>query len=320
MNHTLKKFSFILLSCISLHASAQLGTANYKAIDEYVQKLGNLDTFNMGTIAAIVTRPFTDKKERARAIFDWIAFNISFDPKAARSGNSQKNSSTEVLQNRKAVGIGFASLFQDMCSAVDVRCLVPDGFVKNNVEQIGDSKTDINHSWAVVQLGQSPEEWFYVDPAWGSGYCDADMKVFTHSFNDAFFFADKTIFNLQHYPDNEAWKLGPAPKTKSDFYALPLVKDAAYTLKLNGFSPREGHIKAKAGKGVSFEFRLDPGATVSKLSLLKGDHKKAREEDIPFSFDKGLLKCSLKFEEGSSFPVTVRVNGKDLLTYMVDVD
>ncbi len=320
MKPLLKKIPLILLSCISLVASAQHGTENYKAIDDYVQKLGSLDTLNMGTIAGIVTKPYRDKKERVRAIFDWIAFNISFDPKAARSGNTQKNSTTEVLQFRKAVGIGFASLFQDMCSAADVRCLIPDGFVKYSTEQIGDSKTDINHSWAVVQLGQSPEEWFYVDPAWGSGYCDAEMKVFTRSFNDAYFFADKTIFNQQHYPDNEAWKLGPAPKGKNDFYALPLVKDAAYTFKLKSFSPHDGHIKAKAGKGVFMEFRLDPGTMVSKLSILKGDHNKTREENIPFTFEGGLLRCSIKFEDGSSLPVTVRVNGKDLLTYMVDVD
>lgn len=75
--------------------------------------------------------------------------------------------------------------------------------------------------WAVVQLGQSPDTWYYVDPAWGSGYADAEMKVFTRSFTDAYFFTDKPIFNLQHYPDNEAWKLGGAPKNKKEFYSLP---------------------------------------------------------------------------------------------------
>ena len=320
MKNGLKKIPGILLLFITSYAVAQPGSKNYKDIDAYVQKLGRLDSLNMGTIAATVTRPFSDKIERARAIFDWIAFNISFDCKAAHSGNTQKNSSEEVLHNRKAVGIGYATLFQDMCSAANIRCLIPDGYIKSGPELIDETKTDINHSWAVVQLGQSPEEWYYVDPAWGSGYTDAEMKVFTPAFNDAYFFADKTIFNWQHYPDNEAWKLGAAPKNKKDFYALPLIKNAAYEFKLTGFTPINGYIKTQEGKPISLVCKLDNPVVISKVTLLKGERKKIKEVDADYSFDKGSLRINCKFTEGSSFPVTVRVNGKDLITYMVEVE
>ena len=102
-----------------------------------------------------------------------------------------KNTPAEVLLYRKATGIGFASLFQDMCSSADIRCLTVDGFIKNNTEQIGEKDTEINHSWAVVQLGQSPETWYYVDPAWGSGYADAEMKVFTRPITQMLIFLQK---------------------------------------------------------------------------------------------------------------------------------
>ena len=256
----------------------------------------------------------------ARAIFDWIAFNISFDCKATHSGNTQKYSVSDVLLYRKATGLGYAQLFQDMCSAANVRCLVPDGYVKTGAEQIGDSKTDINHSWAVVQLGKSPEEWFYVDPAWGSGFTDAEMKVFTPSFNEAFFFADKTLFNWQHYPDNEGWKLGPAPKSRKDFYDLPVIGNAAYEFGLTSFIPGNGHINAKAGKTVSLVFKMNDTAVISKLTLLKGERKKAKEVETAYTFDKGTLRINCKFEEGSSYPITVRVNGKNLVSYLVDVE
>ena len=64
----------------------------------------------MGTINSVVSNKFTDKVDKARAIYYWIAHNISYDVKAARTNSNTKNTPDEVLQYRKAVGLGFASL------------------------------------------------------------------------------------------------------------------------------------------------------------------------------------------------------------------
>jgi transglutaminase/protease-like cytokinesis protein 3 len=320
MNRHLKRIAGILFLALPLTALSQTGKTTDKSIDDYVRGLGNLDSLNMGTIALIVTKPYSDKRDKARAIFDWIAFNIRFDCKAARAGNGQKNTPTEVLLYRIATGTGYASLFQDMCSAVDIRCLIPDGFVKISPEQIGDYKTDINHCWAVVQLGQSPEEWYYVDPAWGSGYTDPEMKVFTPSFNDHYFFADKTVFNLQHYPDNEAWKLGKAPKTRKDFFSMPVIRQAAYDFGLTAVTPYSGHVKTSPDKPVAFSFKLENGSAISSVTLVKTANRKQKEEKINYSFKDGALTFNVKFEEGSSIYATVRVNGMDLATYLVDTE
>jgi len=237
MKDLLKKILPFLLILTGAEVSAQTNGRDFTAVDAYVKSLGPLENMSMGTINNVVSNKFTDKVDKARAIYYWIAHNIKYDLKAARSNNTAKNTPTDVLLNRKAIGIGFASLFQDMCSSADIRCLTVDGFVKTGTGQIGEKDTDINHSWAVVQLGQSPETWYYVDPAFGSGYADAEMKVFTTYYTDAYFFTDKETFNLQHFPDNEAWKLGPAPKSKKDFFEMPVVKVAAMELGLKRFSP-----------------------------------------------------------------------------------
>ena len=131
----IKKISFLLLLCISFNAFAQTTGRNFKDVDEYVQKLGSLDSLNMGTISNMLTKNFPDKVDKLRAIYYWITNNISYDCKAARTNNTQKNSPTEVLLYRKAVGIGFASLFQDMSSSANIRCLTADGFVKTGPGQ-----------------------------------------------------------------------------------------------------------------------------------------------------------------------------------------
>ncbi len=316
----IKQITFLLFLLVSLNSNAQTNGRDFTAIDAYVKSLGSLDSMSMGTINNVVSNKFTDKIDKARAIYYWIANNISYDVKAARNNSTAKNTPAEVLLYRKAVGIGFTSLFQDMCSSADIRCLTVDGFVKQNTSQINEKGVEINHSWAVVQLGQSPETWFYVDPAWGSGYADAEMKEFTKSYTDAYFFTERYTFNLQHYPDNEAWKLGSAPKNKKDFFELPIVQVAALEFDLKKYTPNNGILKAKATKAVSFSYTLNANKEITKVELGIGEKKKYKIKDINFSFSGGTLSFSHKFEEENSYPVTVFVNGKQLISYYVEVE
>lgn len=320
MNNFIKNCFLLSITCSTFNLFAQTEGRNFSAVDNYVKSLGPLDSMSMGTINNVVSNKFKDKIDRARAIYDWIANNISYDIKSARSNNSTKNSPTEVLLYRKAVGIGFASLFQDMCSSADIRCLTVDGFVKHSTEQIGEKSAEINHSWAVVQLGQSPESWYYVDPAWGSGYADAEMKVFTKSFTNAYFFTDKTNFNLQHYPDNEAWKLGSSPKNKKDFFALPILKVAALEFDIKKFTPDEGNLKMKINKTVHFSFIFNAKEDITKVSIAYGERKKYKIKDISYEFKNGTLSFNYKFDEDGTYPFTIIINDKELIAYSVEVD
>lgn len=316
----MKKYFLLFLMSTCIHVSAQTGGRDFTAIDAYVKSLGPLDSMSMGTINNVVSNHFEDKMDKARAIYYWIANHITYDIKAARSNSTTKNKPADVLLNRKAVGIGFASLFQDMCSAADIRCLTVDGFVKNNTEQIGEKGVEINHSWAVVQLGQSPDTWYYVDPAFGSGFADAEMKLFTKSYTDAYFFTEKAVFNLQHYPDNEAWKLGAAPRNKKDFFELPVIRVAAIELGMTKCSPNEGKLNVKANRVVRFSFVLKRTEDITKVELGMGERKKYKTKEIQFSNSGSTLSFSCKFEDENAYPVTVFVNGRELISYYVEVN
>ncbi len=309
---------FFILAC--LNASAQTNGRDFKAIDAYVKSLGPLENMSMGTINNVVSNKFTHKMDKARAIYYWIAHNITYDVKSTRNNNKLKNTPADVLLTRKATGVGFASLFQDMCSSADIRCLTVDGFVKYNTQQIGDNDQEINHSWAVVQLGQSPEEWYYVDVAFGSGYLNPDMKEFTKAYTDAYFFTEKETFNLQHYPDNEAWKLGGAPKNKKDFFDMPVVRVAATELGIKKLSPNDGKIKAKVNKAVKFSFTLKSTEEITKVELGMGEKKKYKVEEIQYSNSASVLSFTYKFQDTNSYPVTVFVNGKEFVLYYAEVE
>jgi transglutaminase/protease-like cytokinesis protein 3 len=311
----------LLFTIIHFTTSAQTNGRDFTKIDAYVKSLGALENMSMGTINNVVSNPFTDKIDKVRAIYYWIANNIIFDVKLVRSsGNEKSKTVADVLKTRKANGIGFASLFQDMCSSADIRCLTVDGFVKYNSQQIGEKDQEINHTWAVVQLGQSPEEWYYADPAFGSGYLNADMKEFIRSYSDAYFFTEKETFNLQHYPDNEAWKLGKAARNKADFFDMPVIKTAAIEMELKKCNPNNGKINTKVDKAVKFSFTLKNAADITQVSAGMGEKKKYKVEEIKFSGSGSVLSFTVTFKDSNSFPVTIFVNGKEFVQYYVEVE
>ncbi len=319
----MKQIKFLLIAVYISVCSisyAQSGNGTYKVVDEYVQSLGSLDTLNAGTISYVVTKKFSSPIDKVRAIFDWIAYNISIDCKVIRNGGNAKMTSDEILKTRKGNSNGFAALFQDMCSVVKIRCLTVDGYTKSTTEQINDAPDEFNHTWAVVQLGQSPETWYYVDPYPASGYTDEKITVFTRAFNDYYFFADKTIFNYQHFPDNMAWQLGgTGPKSVKDFFALPVVKDNAYEFGIGSIAPLTGAIKASTKKPVIFSFRVNANTKIDIVSLQIGTGKKQRTKTVDYTVNGGMVSFSYKFDEEDSYPVTVLVNNKPVLAYFVEI-
>ncbi len=319
MKRTCKNLLAALFLFASFTTAAQTADNDFKVIDDYVKSLGALDTLNMGTISYIVTKKFPDNKDKARAIFDWIAYNISFDLKAGRNNDNEKTSTDLVLKTRKATAAGYAGLFQDMCSVVKIRCLTVDGYAKYKTEDINEKPEGFNHTWAVVQLGQSPDTWFYVDPTWGTGYTNDKMTIFTKAYNDDYFFADRAIFNYQHYPDNSAWQIGPGPKNLNSFLAQPVIKDAAYEFMVSKFTPADGFIKATLNKPVYFNLKITSTSPIDIVALAIGEDKKKKTKTMDHTVSGGSLVFSYKFDVEDTYPITILINNKPVMSYMVEV-
>lgn len=308
--------SAVLLASFSTNAQS---SGQYKEIDDYVKSLGRLDTLNMGTISQVLTKKFPEAKDKVRAIFTWIALNISYDLKAGRNSDNSKSGSDIILKTRKASPAGYAGLFQDMCSVQKIRCLTVDGYAKYKPEDINEKPDEFNHTWAVVQLGQSPDTWFYVDPTWGSGYTDVNMKTFTPAFNDAYFFADRVVFNYQHFADNSAWQLGPGPKNIEAFFSQPVVKEAAYNLRLGKYTPTTGFLKLPLNKATTFVLNVQPEANIDIVALEIGSDKKKKVKTMDHTFNGKTISFTNKFDVEDLYPVTILVNNKPVLSYMVEV-
>ncbi|MEJ7610552.1 MAG: transglutaminase domain-containing protein [Ferruginibacter sp.] len=315
----MKKFAFaVLFITAALSSFGQPTSGKYKFVDETVQKLGALSAFNVAVIADTITAPFPGKEEKARAIFYWIANNIALDPKATKQNDPKNTLPEKVIELRKATPLGFSLLLQEMCSAANIRCISVDGYTRNYAEEINDPADEINHAWNVVQLGQSPETWFLTDAARAGGFLDKKMTVFTKRFTSEYFFADKKLFNLSFFPKNDAWQLGGGVKNLKEFYALPIISNAAFAAELSRISPLTGLIKTKLKNPVVFSFRVNN--PVRSVTVITGEGKKqSKPEDMNFEEKNGLLSFSYKFKQEDTTPLTILVDGKEILQYMAEV-
>ncbi len=315
-----KKYLVLFLLPFSFFCYSQKSSDEYKNVDEYVKSLGAMDSLNMGSISYALTKNFDNNKEKLRAIFYWETHNIQLDCKSARNGNNDKAYDVErILKIRKGTSADFASLFQDLCSVSKIRCLTVDGYIKRTVEDINTKPDEMNHTWDVIQLGQSPEQWYYVDPTMGSGTVNDKMTVFTPEFNDAFFFANKKIFNFQHYPNNTAWLIGEGTKSAREFISLPLVKDAAYEIGLQQFLPQSGYIKAKLNKPVEFSIMINSANTIDIVSVVYGDERKKKTKTVDYTFSGRTIHFTYKFTDEDEYPFSILINNKEVLKYMVEV-
>ena len=316
----MKKYLLYLLFFFLGHFQfAHAQSTPYKAVDDFVVKLGALDSQNVAQITEALTLKLDDKEQKARAIFFWIANNIALDPKAIKINDERKSLPEDVVKFRKATSLGFSKLFQEMSSLANIRCLAVDGYVKNSIDDLNNPADEINHSWNVIQLGPSPDRWYFVDVARASGTLDKKMTLFVKDFTSAYFFANKTLFNLDHYPDNGAWQLGGGPKSLKDFYNLPVFYNAAYLYNVRKPTPATGFIKTKTKAKTNFSIPFG-AAGASTVELAIGDGRKQQKpEAMNFNLSAGAIVFNYQFKTADTYPVRVIVDGKTVLEYMVEV-
>jgi len=304
---------------INLCSYAQGNEKRYASIDSFIFKTGPLLTSNVASITDSITLPFSSKADKARAIYTWIANNISLDPKLVRTADAKNTEPENVILYRKANALGFSLLFQEMCSQENIRCLSVDGYYKFNTAAFDELPDEVNHHWNVVQLGSSPSDWFYVDAALGSGLLDSKISLFTKRFSAAYFFSNSRVFNLAHFPNNQAWMLGEGPKNIKEFYALPLIGVAAYQLDINKLNPSTGKLIFQLNKSANFSFQTNKAALINNISITKGEGPKAQTERINFNSNSGGVSFDYKFKKEETTIFYIRINDEILCTYQLEV-
>ena len=126
--------SLVLLPAFAIFA--QKPAVNiYAAIDKKALQLPDSLTKTTDGIASYVAANFSADKEKARAIFIWIASNIQYDIDNIFAINRYATTAeiiAKTLTTRKAICQGYAETFQELCKQTGIKCFVVTGYTKQS--------------------------------------------------------------------------------------------------------------------------------------------------------------------------------------------
>ncbi len=315
----IKSFFLLNIFCFFYYLLPAQNNAKYENVDVLVTNLGKLDSMSIADISQKLTTSFSTKEMKARAIFTWIALNIDFDVKSQKRNPDLDIDPMEILKKRAATSKGFASLFQEMCSQSNIRCMVINGYTQIKCEDINNPSEEPNHYWNMIQLGNSNEQWYFVDVVKASGYLDNKQTIFIKSFNGNYFFPAISLFYQDHFPKNSAWLFGNGPKNLKDFYSLPIIGSEAYAINMNNNMPSKGLIHAKINAPVSFSFKYDYKPLDALYIIYKSGSKQSKPERINFDEENGVITFSYTFKKEDEISFTVIHNDRPIISYQIEI-
>ncbi|OHX64104.1 transglutaminase domain-containing protein [Flammeovirga pacifica] len=318
------KLKFVLL--LLLICCANLHSQNLKEVDQYVihhlLKEKNIDKLS-NKINAKYQKPIV----RARAIYCYISSTISYDVDAWKKGNvgyrftyktekekEQKlrafrnDKAIEAVKSGKAVCDGYSTLFEILCHKSEIECITVQGESKSFLSDLNktfseDVKGD--HAWNIITING---EKFLVDTTWGAGSIDNQLK-FVKNYSDVYFMMPPNRFILNHYPQQEQYKLTSI--SKKQFYDYPLFYLDYFFTNIKLIAPLNKEIK----KSNSFQIILSPLTIQKDLLFAYDDSKYAL--DIKMKEIDGKLYIEVPSSSPNSTYFTIYYKNMSIVTYLV---
>lgn len=258
-----------------LWAFATQAQTEFSAADSLARSFRKNGYPTPDALAKALCKSLKTDREKARAIFTWVATNVRYDLNGLdrdpqkfdtpEEGRKQKEKMIQsTYQKGKGICMDYSNLYKKMADAVGLECVFIAGNSKRSVRGGWAS-----HAWNAVKINGM---WQLLDATWGAGYMDDDNK-FLPVFQPGFFFSPPRIFALDHFPNDEKWQLLETPVSKKEFKNQ---SSFFYGDPLQGITDAEpfGQPLVKAADG-KMELRLKIQKPPSVIQLKMGNR------DIP---------------------------------------
>lgn len=171
-----------------------------KSTSEALRRTPSIQSESQGiiTIAQQLTQNCENDYQRILALHDWVCSYIRYDMDSLNSGEIPPYHANDVVTGRKAVCLGFATLYASLCRSINIPCNVVSGYALGIGEDTDWTSATVlteeqNHAWNEVYVDG---RWVIVDTTWdcvdkiengvivsGSGvshlYFDANLDFFS---------------------------------------------------------------------------------------------------------------------------------------------
>ncbi|MFC0877122.1 transglutaminase domain-containing protein [Saccharicrinis sp. FJH2] len=226
----------ILLSGFLIISALGFSQTDFSTIDKNSKTVPDSLT-DCKAIADYLTNDLKTDMEKARAIYIWIAHNITYDLTQINSGtryDSDQEIMDEVLNNRKGVCQHYSELFLAMSNSVGLKSYLINGYTRDVFGEIA----DLSHAWNGIKIDSI---YFLIDVTWAAGY---ELKgKYIHKFRDDYFLKSPKDFIKDHMPFDPIWQFIDNPINNNDFISKDFSK-----LDTNGFYAFEDSIQQFEGQ------------------------------------------------------------------------
>lgn len=231
---------------------------DYSAIDNYVLTVEIPDSMSIADAAKKICQTARSDIEKARAIFAWIGYNITYDSDSLNIASSEEQheigiyNGEKTFERRMGVCAGYSALFKLMAEALglqDVKYI--SGYSKQSSTRYNDELGGL-HAWNSVKCGNKT---VLLDSTWGAAYSQNGSGA--PVLKETWFDCDPELFVLSHFPLKNG---APAPNgdigTAKPFTPVPEDQYLSKPINTEIFqvTPYVTPIFAKAGVSNNMNF------------------------------------------------------------------
>ena len=207
--------------------------------ERIVDGLSSSETRSLESLAASIKRKIHGERALARAIYRWIATNISYDVDMLRGGAIRNKTASEAFRDREAICGGYSYLYQDLANKVGLTCKFITGMSKGGSHFSGGSAgQNESHAWNAVQIDGN---WQLLDVTWGAGSLN-EVGQFKAQYEPFYFATPAERFVRDHLPSDPHWQLLDKPVDKGTFDKMIGVKPRFYDLGLQYLDGIEDYV------------------------------------------------------------------------------
>lgn len=129
-----------------------------------------------------ITAGITKEREKAKAIYQFVAENVSYDVKKFKDDIFHPDdSATATLESGTGICQDYAFLTLALLRSIDIESRYVQGYAGGR------------HAWVEAKVD---DEWIEMDPTWGAGYVDGDE--FHFKYNEDYFDPDPDFLDETH--------------------------------------------------------------------------------------------------------------------------
>ena len=207
---------------------------NYSKVDHYALSASSKDEYSIESLSLYLSKSGSSDREKARAIYIWIADRITYDMDSLKARKIPDQSAVEILKKRTGVCQGYANLFYAIAVKMKLDAAIVCGYSKGYGYRPGQKFEESDHAWNSIKIDG---KWRLLDVTWGSGAYDKNSNKIVKTNTGFWFLTRPEVLIYTHLPEEQKWTLLSRTVTLTDFEKMANLGQSFFELGFDESKP-----------------------------------------------------------------------------------